>query len=420
MNAEVKQERDLQPHWARARRLAKHAWKHFKQDRSLEEAASLSYTSLLAIVPLLAVIFGIVAAFPVFRQWSDKLKSFIFTNFLPATGEQIESHINNFLASVSSLTLPGTVVLIVTALLLMFRIEVAFNRIWRVDQPRSLMNRIVVYWAVLTLAPILIAAAIALSAQNISQAFGAGQGLGPFWHGLGIFALTWLLITMMFLLIPNRRVRVRSALAGAFLSAVLFEIAKQGFVAWVSNANYTVIYGALATVPIFLVWVYLVWSVILLGASLTASLTTFSDYHRLEGRWPERWEFLLVYRLLGHLWTAQRKGEALEDYELLELERHVSERQLMRLMSGLRKSQLVAVDGSGAWRLARDIDELSLGDLYRLGDYYLPLPDVEKLPAKTRWDREFVAAMKRIADCSMEDLNRSLRSMYLEKKELNS
>ena len=420
MNDEAKREFDLQQQWALTQRLAKHAWKHFKQDRSLEEAASLSYTSLIAMVPLMAVIFGIVAAFPVFREWSEKLKSFIFTNFIPAAGEQIEPHINSFLQSVSSLTLPGTVLLIMTALLLMFRIEVAFNRIWRVDRPRTLMNRIIVYWAVLTLAPILIAAAFALSAQNLFQALGIEEGLAPFWQGVGKFMLTWLLLAVMFLVVPNRRVRVRSALAGAFLSAVLFEAAKQGFVAYVSNANYSVIYGALATVPIFLVWLYLVWNVILFGASLAASLTTFRDYHRIEGRWPDRWAFFLVYRLLGHLWAAQRQGAALDDYELLKLESHLSEHQLMRLMSCLHENRIVSVDEDGSWILARDISEVTLGDLYRLGDYYLPLSDVERLPQEGEWDRQFVAALKNIAECSREELDRPLKSIYMESKEPNS
>ena len=107
----------------------------------------MSYTSLLSMVPLLAVVFGIVSVFPVFDEWSKDLQSLIFDNFLPDTGEQIVPYINAFLDSVSSLALPGTLMLFVTALLLLVRIEVAFNRIWRVDRNRALVNRIVMYWA---------------------------------------------------------------------------------------------------------------------------------------------------------------------------------------------------------------------------------------------------------------------------------
>ena len=126
MTEETQSGADLQLIGIRLKRLARHVWQHFQEDRCFEEAASLSYTSLLAMVPLLAVIFGVISIFPVFSQFSGKLQSFIFSNFMPAAGEQIEPYLDTFLNSVSSLTLPGTIMLIVTALLLMFRIEVAF------------------------------------------------------------------------------------------------------------------------------------------------------------------------------------------------------------------------------------------------------------------------------------------------------
>lgn len=283
MNDEAEPGLDLKETGVRLRRLANHVWKHFQEDRCLEGAASLSYTSLLAMVPLLAVIFGVVSAFPVFSQISDMLQSFVFANFIPAAGEQIQPYLNTFLKSVSSLTLPGTVFLIITALLLMFRIEVTFNRIWRVKRARALINRIMMYWSVLTLGPILTGAAIALSAQKVLTTLGIEEGLAAGWNHLGIFFLSWMVFTMFFMLVPNRRVQFRNAAVGAFLSAVLFEAAKMGFVAYVSNANYSVIYGALATVPIFLLWLYIVWAVILFGASLAASLTTFSDKISAEG-----------------------------------------------------------------------------------------------------------------------------------------
>ena len=170
MDVELKENLDPQRQLKRGRRLLKHVWTHFQEDRCLAEAASLGYTSLLSLIPLLAVVFGIVAAFPMFSELSDKLQDFIFANFMPATGEQIVPYLDTFLNSVSSLTLPGTIMLIVTALLLMVRIETAFNRIWRVDRNRPLTNRIVLYWALMTLGPLLIAAAVALLYLGESRA----------------------------------------------------------------------------------------------------------------------------------------------------------------------------------------------------------------------------------------------------------
>lgn len=416
MNDQAQSQLDIQRQLRRTRRLASHVWKHFQEDRCFEEAASLSYTSLLAMVPLLAVTFGIIAAFPVFNQWSENLQDFIFKNFLPATGEQIVPYINTFLGSISSLTLPGTIMLIVTALMLMVRIEVAFNRIWRVDHNRTLVNRIVMYWAVLTLGPLLIAAAVALSAQKVLGALGMEGGVPPAAYQVGIFLLTWLVFGLVFVLVPHRSVRIKHAMTGAFLSTVLFTIAKVGFVAYVSNANYKVIYGALATIPLFLFWLYLVWNVILFGASLAASLTTFSDYRKYDTDWPKRWEFQLVYRLVGHLWNAQRTGGVLSHAQLLDLEQQASELQIVKLLSMLRDQRIVNNDEQGNWLLSRDLDELSLGELYSQGNYFLPLGDIEKLPQETGWDRNFVNCLQHIRECGEMDWERSLRSMYLAKE----
>jgi len=416
MNDAEKTDLDLHTQGRRLKRLARHVWQHFQEDRCLEEAASLSYTSLLAMVPLLAVIFGIVAAFPVFNEVSGKLQNFIFSNFMPAAGEQIQSYLETFLSSVSSLTLPGTITLIITALLLMFRIELALNRIWRVDQSRTITNRIVMYWSVLTLGPILIGAAIALSAQNILMTLGMNDGLSPGLHRLGIFFLSWAVFTMFFALVPNRRVLIRDAMVGAFLSAILFELAKVGFVAYVSNANYSKIYGALATIPIFLFWLYIVWALVLFGASLAASLTTFSERVNL-GNWPARWNFQLVFRLVGHLARAQAKGEAVSMMTLLRLEKRASERQILDLMHQLEQARLVTRDQEQDWLLARDLNEVSLGELYHCGYYYLPLTEDNTLPLDSELDRVFVRALARVHEKGETVLSRSLRDMYRESEE---
>ena len=402
---------DLKSFGQRLKRLARHAWQHFQEDRCLEEAASLSYTSLLAMVPLLAVIFGVISIFPVFSQFSGILQSFIFDNFMPAAGEQIEPYLDTFLNSVSSLTLPGTVMLIITALLLMVRIEVAFNRIWRVERARTLTNRIVMYWAVLTLGPIMIGTAIALSAQNIIVALGIEEGIAPVWHAIGIFLLSWLVFTMIFVLVPNRRVQFRDAVVGAFLSAVLFELAKQGFVAYVSNANYSKIYGALATIPIFLFWLYIVWTVVLFGASLSASLTTFSERVNL-GDWPDKWAFQLIFRLTGHLWRAQREGESLSTVELLELEEQASERQVQALLQQLKQARIVTLNHDDRWILVRDLNEVSLRELYHCGIYYLPLTEENELPEDSAWDSIFIQSLATVHDNGEAVLNRSLGGMY--------
>lgn len=413
MSADAESTTDLQQMLRRTQRLARHVWAHFQEDRCFEEAASLGYTSLLSMIPLLAVVFGILALFPVFNEWSASVQSFIFDNFLPDAGEQIVPYINTFLESVSGLTLPGTITLIATALLLMVRIEVAFNRIWRVDRSRTLTNRIVLYWALMTLGPLLIAAAVALSAQKVFGDAGMIGSLPPGLQKIGTFLLGWTVFSLFFLFVPNRPVRVKHAVIGAFLSTLLFEVAKAGFVAYVSNANYKVIYGALATVPLFLFWLYLVWVVVLLGASLAASLTTFSDYRKHETDWPKKWEFQLAFRLLGHLWKAQQEGRSLSRLQLLELEPQASEMQIVRLLGRMRDQRIVTTDADGDILLRRDLDELSLADLYNHGEYYLPIGDTAELPLDSEWDRAYVEVLNRMQEHDGTYWSRSLKSMYL-------
>jgi membrane protein len=412
MNDKAQNALDVRVHLSRGKRLTRHVWKHFQEDRCFEEAASLSYTSLLAMVPLLAVVFGIVAAFPVFSQWSERLQSFIFKNFMPAAGEQIVPYLETFLASVSSLTLPGTIMLIITALLLLIRIEAAFNRIWRVDHNRTWLNRVVMYWAVLTLGPILIAAAIAISAQNLMGTLGLQEALPSGFYRLGTFLLTWGFLALMFLLVPHRRVQIKYALTGAFLSAVLFGWAKWGFILFVSNTNYKVIYGALATVPIFLFWLYLVWTVVLLGASLAAALTTFSDFSKYDTDWPARWEFQLVFRLLGHLWSAQRRGDSLSREQLLAREPRASEMQILRLLIRLREMKIIANDEEGDWLLNRDLAEMSMADLYQLGEWYLPVAEIDSLPCEDGADRAFVSCLEQVSEPGRAVWSRPLRELY--------
>jgi membrane protein len=391
----------------RVKRLAAHVWRHFGEDRLFDEAASLSYTSLLSMVPLLAVVFGVASAFPVFQQWSDQLQSFVFTNFVPASGDQIQSYLTGFLESVGRLTLPGTLFLILTALLLMVRIERAFNLIWRVPTARSVRNRVIMYWAVLTLGPLALGAAIALSAQPVFEQVAVGVSTHSIWRAVGIFSLSWLAFTLMFLLVPNRRVHFSHAAVGALVSALLFGLAKKAFVAFVANASFNVIYGALATIPIFLFWLYLVWIVILLGASLAASLTTFND-RKVDWGWPAKWEFLLAYRLVGYLWKAQTTGRALSVEELLISLEGATEPGLANQLRLLFDAGFVTRSESGSWLLCRDLDAVSLLDLYRAGQYYLPVNEQMEIPSKSEWDAAFFRSV------TLRELNmqQSLKDMY--------
>ncbi len=381
---------------SRSKRLLKHVWRHYREDRCFDDAASLSYTSLLSLVPLLAVIFGIAAAFPVFENWSGQFKQLVFDNLVPDSGMQVQESIEQFLGSVSALTLTGTFFLIITALLLLMRIEKTFNRIWRVTRARPLVPKITMYWAVLTLGPLTLGAATALSAQPMLELLGADALDAGLLRTLGIFLFTWLAFTLMFLLVPNCRVPLAYAATGGLVSTLLFTLAKTGFVGYVSRANYSVIYGALASIPIFLLWLYVVWGVILLGASLAASLTGFAD-RGSDWRWPAALEFVLVYRLLGHFYLAQRNGEALSLNDLMEREPGVTSSRLQALLHRLRDEQLISQNADENWLLARDLHHYSLQQLYLAGDYHLPLGGQAAVPGSGPFDAPLLTLLGQVS-----------------------
>jgi len=328
-------------------------------------------------------------------------------DFVPASGDQIQSYLVVFLDSVGRLTLTGTLFLIVTALLLMIRIERAFNLIWRVPAARSIGKKVMVYWAVLTLGPLALGAALALSAQPFFEQLAEGAASHSNWRVIGIFCLSWFAFTLMFWLVPNRHVRLTHALTGAFLSAVLFALAKKAFVAFVANASFNVIYGALATIPIFLFWIYLVWTVILLGATLAASLTTFND-RRVDWGWPRKWRFLLTYRLVGYLWKAQLEGRAIPSEELLQSLEGVTEPVLSEQLELLFETGYANRTEDGEWLLCRDLENVSLLNLYQAGKFYLPVGEPPEIPSECEWDAAFFRA---ISEHDL-DMQQSLKSMY--------
>ncbi|MBE9548645.1 MAG: YihY family inner membrane protein [Proteobacteria bacterium] len=394
------------------RTLIAHLWRHFQKDRLFEVAGALSYTSLLAIVPLLAVGLGIISSFEVFQDWSGNLQDFIFRNFVPSVGEEVKSYIQVFMASTSKLTIVGTLFLIITALALMSAIESAFNRIWRVTSERTFLSKMVMFWAVLTLAPLLMGAALALTARQSLIGFGLGFTHLPWFESLAIFLFTWGALSLIFILVPNREVNWRHAIVGGLVSTILFQLAKKGFVLYISSANYKTVYDSMATIPIFLFWIYISWVVVLLGASLTAALTTFR-YRRSEWHWPRYLELQLLFRLLADLLRAQDKGIALSLDELFMQEPAANDGQILSMLDDLQQAGLVMQTEHCSWLLSRDLDEVSFESLLTVGDYCLPLGRVAQLPGEEGIDQRFSALMAEIYSGSEKALQRPLKTALL-------
>lgn len=401
------------PRWLKA--FGAHLWDHFRHDRCFESAGALSFTSLLALVPLMAVILGVLSAFPVFDYGVEQLQDFIFSNFVPAAGDVVREYLDQFIARSSSLTGTGTLFLVVTAIILMATIEKALNRIWRVDRPRHPTSRLVMYWAVLTLGPMLLGGSLGLTSYLTALPLLAPEFVrGTLQSALLLMTpplVALAAFTLIFVLVPNRPVQWRHALAGAAFSALAFELSKRGFVLYIANfPTYERLYGALATIPIFLVWIYVSWVVILLGASLAAALTTF-NYRRADERWNPRLYLLLVLRLIEHLWRAQLAGRGLSIQDLLQLEPAATDNELQMLLEPLESAGLVHRDEAGCWFLSADLDEITLGQLYAALDLVLPLGQLDRVPGSERSTHPRLEALRELERNLSSVMNRSLKSL---------
>ena len=250
----------------------------FAQDRCAQTAASLTFTTLLALVPMVTIALAVFSAFPVFEDFSAQIKIYLLNNLMPDNaGKIITQYMQQFADSAARLTAVGIVFLTVTAMLMMLTIDKAFNVIWRVTRPRPLVKRLVIYWAVLTLAPLLIGASLSLTSWLVGLSMGHVKYVPPF----GVVMLKTLPVlfatlafALLFRLVPNRYVPWTHALIGALFAAVVFETMSRVFGYFISHfTTYTLVYGAFASVPIFLMWIYLSWLTILFGAVIAASLS---------------------------------------------------------------------------------------------------------------------------------------------------
>ena len=249
----------------------------FREDRCFRVASALSFTTLLALVPLVTVIFSMLSLFPVFEEWSGAVEGFLFQNFVPTAGDTVKDYLHQFSSKAGKLTAVGLGILMLSTLLLLATIEDAFNDIWRVHRGRVLFQRLLVYWAVITLGPLMITISLSMSSALLSLRIFTDQsllaGATQFFLRYLPFLFELAAYVLFYKAIPNCDVKIKHAVIGAIVATLLFELAKYGFAYYILNfRSYQVIYGALSTIPIFIIWVYLCWVVMLIGAVVTATL----------------------------------------------------------------------------------------------------------------------------------------------------
>ncbi|BBJ00002.1 UPF0761 membrane protein [Ferrigenium kumadai] len=358
----------MQKNWRDFTAFMRFVAARFGEDRCTQVAASLTFTTLLSLVPLVTIALTLFSAFPVFESYSSQIKLFLLNNLMPDMASKIITrYMQQFTDSAMRLTALGLGILAVTAMWLLLTIEQAFNAIWRVERQRPLFKRLVIHWAVLTLAPLLVGASLALTSWLVGQSMGYAQHVPVF--GVGILKLlpvllTWLAFTMLFHLVPNRYVPRRHAIIGALVAAVAFEAMNHAFGYYVSHfPTYKLVYGAFASVPIFLMWIYLSWLAILSGAVIAASLS----YWRapMEKHLSPAAQLLDALRVLRAMTEGLREGKV---GTLPELSRslHLSYDALEEILSKLEGADMVCKAEGEGWLMMRDAQHIRTPELLRL------------------------------------------------------
>lgn len=341
----------------------------FADDRCAQIASSLTFTTLLSLIPLITVMVTVFAAFPVFTDLMTQIKIFMLMNMVPeVAGKVITVYMTQFSSEAAKLTMLGIAGLTITALLLIYTIDHAFNVIWRVRKPRTMLQRFLTYWAVLTIGPIILGASLSVTYYIVSFSLGYVSNiplLGQTAFKLLPVALMSLAFTLLYLAVPNRYVPWKHALVGGVFAGIAFELMKRVFAWYITSfPTYTLVYGAFATFPIFLLWIYFSWLVILLGAVIAATLS-----HWRGGTWQlaraPGWQFEDALRLLQALASAQRAGHSVK---LAWLSQHVDLglEEMEALLERLVQANFVRRVNKDAWLLSRAPQDISTADVFRL------------------------------------------------------
>jgi len=372
--------------WPQVRDLFRFAARRLREEQLPQVAGSLTFTTVLALVPVLTIAFAIFTTFPLFNTFRASLEAYFVQNLMPkGIANTILGYLTQFSSKATRLSAFGAVALIVTAVAMMLMIDRVFNQIWRVKTKRPITQRVLIYWTIVTLGPLLIGASISLTSYLFTATNGVVQNV-PFFGGIFVSTISVLLTTIAFtalyVVVPNRVVEWRDALWGGLLAAIAFEILKRSFAIFIVKVpTYTIVYGAVAAFPIFLIWVYMGWLITLTGAVVTAALPIIKY---------ERWwhvpqpgsAFVDAIALLQVLHVARQSPNATVDAKQMRKKTRLgfdeSEALLQQMLDagwvgriksdGPRKLQFGKriTDGLDSWVLLANLHYLSLADVYRL------------------------------------------------------
>lgn len=390
---------------------------HFMNDGCTQKASSLTYTTLLSVVPMIAVLLVIFSSVPALSEVKEQIQSAIYSNLLPSSGIQVTQYIEDFAQKSSNVTAIGVLMLFVTTIMTLITIETAFNQIWRVQDKTGGIKSIMRYWTMITLGPIILAIAFTASSAIKSIDFLNQRLIGGYGIDWAIYAeIVSFLVTMagfvgMYWFIPKANVPIKNALVAGVIVAVLFECVKRIFGFAMTNfTSYEAIYGAFAALPIFLMWIYLSWNLILLGVEISYTLTIFETKEV-----PVRHPLLSLLDMLNLIYKNYQNGKSTSEQELRDI---LGRKELPKwhlYLSQLADNDLVIKTEKEEYTLKKDLNTINLWQFYKTLPYPLPIKDeLDKLKQADYdpWFVELYSPLTTVEKSAKTTLNMSLATLF--------
>jgi membrane protein len=376
----------------------------YVKDKCQTTAAALTYQTLFAIVPSLGIGYMALEFFPVFAGLDEQFESFIFSNIVPENAAVVQEYLISYSEQARSLGGVSIVFVVVTAFLMLFTIERTFNQIWQVQEPRHGAQRFLMYWAVMSLAVPFVGMSIVTTSYIqtlpfISEVSESTRGLHLFQIILGSGFLT-----LVYLVVPNCYVRFQHALIGAVLTSIVFEVSKTLFTEIMAKSDFEAIYGTFAAVPLFLIWLYVTWTIVLAGAEFVKSL----GIYRFEAEEDVEAPLVQVILILALFYQAHQKGELIKDQDIRRQTRRIHLELWPEIKAQLMALGLIRAVEGGGMILARDLNEVSVWDIYNKLGWRLP----EHVKGKEQWEQVLAEQFSEIFQATRTGLGGDLESLF--------
>ena len=350
-----------------------------------KSAASLTYVTLFATVPMMTVTYSMFSIIPAFQDLGDQLQSLLFEHFLPNSEQDLAKYLKDFSTQARQLSVFGAAFLLVSAYLMLKNIEHNFNSIWGVTRGRRGVVSFLLYWAIFSLGPLLLGAALAMSTYLTSFRLlvGTYDSLGVFeWiFRFAPWVLTWAAFTLLFVAVPNCKVSVRHAMIGGFFTTLGFQGLKAAFGWIVGHSSFSLVYGAFAALPLFLLWVNLIWTVILGGAVFVHTIGAHQVVLR-DRNYPDLFASLMV---LWRCYSASGQGAAVAERELAQ---GLAAGQWQHIRDALVKNRVISTDYQGDYLLSQNLQLLSLQQLSDILALPRQLPEDQDDMTQVPWGKE--------------------------------